>query len=366
MKNLFVYIKCAVLLVALIIFSGCSEEREKYTVVEEQIVESVYSSVVIEPQMIYKVNASNVGYLDELNVATGDTVDVGQLLFSIRDIQSANNANNARLAYEMARNNYQGDANLLEDLKLELKDAQLKLTNDSVNFKHNEELYKNGLVTKFERDQSEMVYEASQSRLRLINNRISRSESDLKTTLSQAKNNLNSSMSRFEDGIIRSRLSGIVYEIFKEPGELVSMQEPVAIIGSQDKFVINMRIDEVDITRVKIGQKIVVAMEAYRDQSFEAKVTRISPRMDTQTQTFVVEGEFIEKPEALFMGLTGEGNIVVSEKDKALVIPREYLIGGTQVETSVGMITVRTGAKSLSHVEIISGLKAGDVIIKPF
>ncbi len=124
-------------------------------------------------------------------------------------------------------------------------------------------------------------------------------------------------------------------------------------------------IDEVDVVRIKRGQKIYVSLEAYPNSTFEAHVTKVNPKMDTRTQTFEVEGEFDVAPESLYMGLTGEGNIVIDERENVLTIPREFLIGNNKVETEEGQVKVKVGAKSLSHVEILEGLKEGQVIFKP-
>ena len=290
---------------------------------------------------------------------------MGQVIFSVRDVQSSSLANNARLAYEMAQRNYTGEVNLLEDLKLELGDAQSKRASDSTNFERTKKLYNEGLVTSLEFEQSELTFKASKTRCGLITNKIARSKKDLKNSLSQAQNNYNSSLSRSDDAFVRNRIAGTVYDVYKEPGEFVSMQEPVAMIGSKDDFILKMRIDEVDITKVKLGQSIIVSLEAYKKKTFKAKITRISPKMDAQTQTFEIEGAFIDAPENLFMGLTGEGNIIILESKDAVVIPLEYLMDGNSVRTEAGTIQVKTGAKSLSHVEIISGLNEGDVILKP-
>ena len=355
----------ASIMVLILFFSSCSENSESYTVVKSDIVEAVYSSVTIEPKSLYIVNSSNSGYIDEINVQIGDEINFGDLIFSVRDVQSNNTASNAQLAYELAKNNYNGEVNLLEDLQLELDDAQSKRSSDSINFTRNQKLYEEGLITSIEYEQSELAFKTSKTRCQLINNKIIRSKSDLKTTLSQAKNNYNSSLSRSDDALVLSKIDGKIYDLLKESGEFVSMQEPVAMIGSKDSFIIKMRIDEVDITRVKLGQSIIVALEAYENQTFRAEITRISPKMDAQTQTFEIEGEFINSPESLFMGLTGEGNIVILEKEAAVVIPLEYLINGTSVRTSDGILNVEIGTRSLSHVEIISGLNEGDVVLKP-
>jgi hypothetical protein len=87
--------------------------------------------------------------------------------------------------------------------------------------------------------------------------------------------------------------------------------------------------------------------------------------MDDRSQTFTIEADFVKSPGKLYMGLTGEANIVIHEKKSALVIPREYLIAGNKVETESGIVRVETGLSNWSYVEILKGLKEGMVILKP-
>ena len=358
MKKVYIATFCSLLLLS------CGEERESYSVGKEDIVESVYSSVVVEPAEMYEVNALNSGYIDQLMVSYGDTVSEGSVLFLVRDVQSNATASNSKLALELARSKYKGDVSLLDDLELELDDARLKRKNDSINYFRNKELFEKKLLTEFELEQSELQYATAKTRSRLLANQLARAKADLKSSLDQAVNNYSSSLSRSKDAVVRNRINGQVYDVFKEEGEYVSMQQPVLIVGSNDRFSIKMKIDEVDITRIKIGQRIKVSLEAYKNQVFEAKVTRISPKMNVQIQTFEVEGEFVEVPSQLYMGLTGEGNIIVNQRENVLIIPLEYLIDGKYVLTESGNVRVKTGAKSLSHVEVVSGIKAGTIIYK--
>jgi RND family efflux transporter MFP subunit len=348
-----------------LVLASCSEERESFTVEKSDLVESVYSSVILEPEGMYRVNSSVAGYIDEIPYKVGDKVLPGDVLFRIRDVQSASVTSNARLAYDLAQKNYSGDRSLLDDLKLEIDNAALKRKNDSVNYERNKALYDNGALTKFELEQSELMFTSSKSAHVSLSNRLRRTERELKSALSQAKNNYESSLSRSEDAVIRNKVDGKLYDLLKEPGEFVMMQEPIAVVGSSSDFTVKMLIDEVDITQVELGQKIMISLEAYNGEVFEAKVTHISPKMDERTQTFEIEGKFTKAPKSLFMGLTGEGNIVIKERKNTVVIPREYILEDSKVETDAGEVEVKLGARSLSHVEILSGLKEGDVIYKP-
>lgn len=350
---------------AVFFLQSCGKEREQFIVKKSDLVESVYSSVILEPAEIFKVNSLYSGFISEIPFETGDLVEENVILFKISDVAGLNNMDNARLNLELAQSKFSGKANILEEMRLELKSALLKMRNDSLQYERVYKLYKNGASSKSEFEMVELAYDVSKNNVDGLTKKIARTERELKASIEQAENNLESSTSNFELSLIRNKLDGKVYDIFKDPGELVIMQEPLAIIGSKDKFVLIMLIDEVDITRVKTGQKITVFLEAYGQRVFEAKVTRISPKMDEKTMTFEIEGEFVNPPDNLFMGLTGEANIIIDTKENVIVIPREYLVGENQVETGDGFVTVKTGIKSISHVEIVSGLKEKTIILKP-
>jgi multidrug resistance efflux pump len=329
------------------------------------MIEAVYSSVLIEPVNGYKVNSSIAGYLEEVNVKEGDQVNAGDVLFVLSNKPVKLNQQNAELSYQLIRDSYEGEANLIEEMKLDLQSAKLKMMNDSVNFFRMKKLYDDKAVSKFDMDNASLGYELSRNNYRSIKKRIIRKEKELKNQIDQSRNNVSASSLRTDDYSIRSNINGKIFQLFKEKGEFVSMQEPLAIVGDKNKFKLKMLIDEVDISKVSIGQKVLVTLEAYKNNVYEARITKIAPKMDERTQTFEIEAEFVVIPSKLYMGLTGEGNIIVHEKSSALVIPREFLQAGNKVETDDGLIPVKTGLSNWSFIEILEGVDENTLIYKP-
>jgi RND family efflux transporter MFP subunit len=351
-------------LLLLLLFS-CKDERESTKPISKEMVEAVYSSVLLEPIDVYKVNASISGYIDQLLVKEGDLVKVGDVLCVISNKPIQLNQQNAALNYKLLKDQYDGEANLIEEMKLDLQSAKLKMQNDSLNYVRFKALYDKNAGSKFELDNATLSYEISKNNYKTLKKRIVRKQNELKNQIDQSKNNLSASVLKSDDYVIKSNLNGKVFQLFKEQGEFVSMQEPLAILGDKEKFKLKMLIDEVDISRINVGQKVLVTLEAFKNTVFEAKITKIAPKMDEKTQTFEVEALFVKTPNKLYMGLTGEGNIVINEKKKAMVIPREYLMTGNKVETESGVVSVTTGLSNWSYIEILSGINEGTIIYKP-
>jgi HlyD family secretion protein len=165
-----------------------------------------------------------------------------------------------------------------------------------------------------------------------------------------------SALTNAKDFTIYSKINGTLYVKSKNKGELVSAQMPIATIGSSNQYTVEMLIDEVDITKIKVGQTILVTLDAYKKKVFEAKVSKIYPAKDERTQTFKVEGLFSNRPEVLYPGLSGEANIIINTKKKVLTIPNEYLTEDNKVSTDDGLVPVTIGLQSMESTEILQGL----------
>jgi RND family efflux transporter MFP subunit len=354
------------LTIFLIVFLlGCKDSRTESKPVRKDMTVAVYSSVRLEPLGMYQVKASVAGFLESMHVEEGQLIHSGDLLFVISDVAARMNLQNAELSYQIAYDSYRGEANVLEEMRVDLNSAVLKMRNDSLNLKRFKVLHDQKAVSEAEFENVRLAAEVSSNTVSSLRKKVLRKEKELKNQLAQLQNNVETSTSHSNDFSLKSIMNGKVYQTFKQRGDLVNLQEPLAILGDAKQFVLKMLIDEVDISKVQIGQKVLVNLEAYKGKMFEARVTHIAPKMDERTQTFEIEATFVHPPSHLFMGLTGEGNIIIEEKRAALVIPREYLQPGNKVETDQGLVKVETGLSNWTYVEILSGLKEGTVIYMP-
>ena len=118
--------------------------------------------------------------------------------------------------------------------------------------------------------------------------------------------------------------------------------------------------------RHDIGQQVFITLDSYKGQVFEATISKIAPIMNERSKSFTVEADFTNPPPTLYPNLTAEANIVIQTKEKALTIPRAYLVDDNHVlKENDKRQEVKIGLKDYKKVEILSGLSAGDVIVKP-
>jgi multidrug resistance efflux pump len=344
---------------------SCQDKQEKIFPTNTRLTESVYSSVTVQPDSLYQAYAVVAGILDKNLVEEGDVVDRGIPLLQITNTAPKLNSDNARLALQLAQENYQGSAAILGSLEDEIQAATLTFKNDSINYFRQKKLWEQQIGSKVQFETRKLAYELSGNNLRLLKSRYERTKNELSTQLEQARNNYRTAQIATKDFTVTSKINGKVYALFKNPGEIVTTMEPLASVGSASDFIIEMLVDEVDIVKLREGQKTLVTLDAYGSEVFEAEVSKIYPRKDERSQTFTVEAIFNDPPAQLYPGLAGEGNIIVAERENALTIPKEYLVGQNQVRTRDGLVQVSLGLQDLERVEILEGIDERTEILKP-
>ncbi len=351
-------------LLTLVVLCSCNNEKDAIYPEFRPLKESVYTSVTIQPDSLYQAHAIVSGILDKNLVEEGTIVNEGEAIIQVINNSPKLNAQNAELQLKLAQDQYNGRAAILKTIEDEIKAATLKYKNDSVNYFRQKNLWLKKIGSKAEYDSKELNYQLAKNNLQLLKSRYESTKNELETAVKQAANNLETAKIASDDYTVISRVSGKVYALYKEPGEIVSTMEPLATIGSRDRFIVEMLVDEVDIVKVEPQQKVLIVLDAYGERVFEGKVFRILPKKDERNQTFTVEALFDIQPKTLYPGLAGEANIIIKEKDSVLTLPISYLKDNS-VETKDGTITIEIGLRNMEFVEVISGIDANTEVFKP-
>ncbi|NNE27953.1 MAG: HlyD family efflux transporter periplasmic adaptor subunit [Saprospiraceae bacterium] len=355
----------ATLLVITILLVGCNEERD-FTYPEFiQINEAVYSNAIILPEYEYQVFSPVNGLIEKVFIQEGDTVQAGDLLFKIKDDNVRLNSQSAAIDVALAQASLESQNDLLDELSKEIDNAQSKLSFDSIQFERQSKLWAQQIGTRAEVDAKKLNYDTAKKQLTALQSKYNRLKTELTLALDKSKKNLEKARINSDDFLIRSKIDGVVYGMFKEAGESSNNAQALAEIGSADQFIIKMEVDEFDISKIRLGQKIALQMDAYQDKIFDGTLAIIYPKLNQATKSFTVEGTFDNPPDPLYSGLNGEANIIIGQKDSVLVIPTSYLGVGNTVQSDTGIIKVKTGIQNMNYTEITEGIDADTKIIMP-
>jgi HlyD family secretion protein len=350
MKNTFLIL----FIVSSFFFIGCNSQTETITPKTADVVESVYASGIVKSKNQYEVFTMSSGVVEKIFVNEGEQLQKGTPLLKIENTNSALSTESARLI--SLANDYKLNKEKLVEAKNNIELAQKRLKNDSLLYVRQQSLWNQNIGSKVELDQKGLNFESARVNLKKAQVSYEDINRQLKLVSDQSKYNLKLAQANEKEFMIRSKEDGYVYKLYVETGELATSMSPLAIIG-QKEFILELKVDEFDIFKIRKGQKLIVRMDSYKNQVFEAAVSFIYPMMEERTRTFKVEAVFINPPEKLYPNLTLEASIIINEKKNVLMIPSNYLWNDSNVILEDGTVkAVKIGLKDYDMAEVLSGL----------
>lgn len=346
---------------------SCSKnETEEIKPTIGAVTESVYASGVIKAEGQYTVYATVNGTLQKVNVIAGQSITKGQSLFELESDKAELNTENARLAYQLSLESSRYIQDKIAEMEMKVQSSRDKLTLDESIYNRNKNVRSQGGISEVDFERVELAYKSSKINHESAKKQLAQLKAQLKNDQSRNSINLRINQKSQSDFSVKSAFSGQLFDILVKEGTLITPQTPLAIIGQSDSFVLELEVDENDMVRVSTGQKVLVTMDSYKGQVFEALVDKIYPIMDERSRTFKIEAHFIKPPQKLYPNLTAEANIIIQIKQNIITIPKSYLIEGKYVLVDKDeKREVKTGLSDYQKVEIISGLTAEETIYKP-
>lgn len=352
--------------ITIFIVSCSKNDTEEIQPTVGSITESVYASGIIKSENQYTVYATVSGVLQKIKVTPGQTIAKGQTLFQIESDKASLTTENARLAYQLSNENSRYIQDKIAEMETKVQMAKDKLVVDESVYNRNKNIKQYKVISEVEYERIELTYKNSKSNYESAVKQLSQLKLQLKNEQSRNSNNLKISEKSQSDFEVKSAFSGELFDVLVKEGMLITSQMPLAVIGEKNKYLLELDVDENDMVKVILGQKIVVTLDSYKGKVFEAKVDKIYPIMDERSRTFKIEAHFDNPPAKLYPNLTAEANIIIQTKKNALTIPKSYLIDDKFVLVNEDeKRQVKIGLNDYQNVEILEGLTAGETIYKP-
>lgn len=338
---------------------ACKKETQFATPQVRPLTEAVYASGNLYPDEEYKVFANVNGYLTKAYVEEGDSVAKNMPLFLVSGPNREVDERAALAIYDISRENASRNAPALQELENRLQTALLKTKNDSLQAQRYDNLYESKAVSKSEWERIKLQYEVSRNEAKQLKAQIRNRKNSANIELQQAQSQYLRARNTQNDGLLYSFLDGRIYEIYKQTGDAVHTNEPIALAGSR-RLIARLSIDEGDYSKVKKGQKVLIAFDAVPDKTFPAHLHKIYPKLNRVEQSFRADAVFDERLPMEIYGLNLEANIVIKETPQALTIPRTALLQGDSVwvekDGKAIKIGIRTGLADRNNVEVLEGL----------
>ncbi|GAB2541170.1 efflux RND transporter periplasmic adaptor subunit [Spirosoma aerophilum] len=346
---------------------ACKRGTEGTTPTFRELTEAVYASGNVYPRNEYTVTADATGVLQQRLINEGDSIRQNQLLFVLESASEDARQQAAANAYRQARANLSPTSPILAELEAQVRNARTRVANDSINFSRFKELYGQNATSRAELERAELNYTISRNNLRAQINTLQRNRNQIQLDVENNRSQLVSTEVAGRNTRIRSFVTGKVYEVYKDPGEVVRVGDQLALVGSGSQLFAQLAVDESDFWRIHSGQEVFLKADVYPDKVFKARVSKIYPKLNRTDQSFRVDAEFIGERPASYYGLTVEANIIISQNKNVLTIPKTYVIGGDSVwveqDGKKQKVKFRKGAENFDLVEVKSGLTQASKLI---
>jgi HlyD family secretion protein len=349
--------------ISIFVLISCNKQQESIHPTIEKITQSVYASGTVKSGSQYEVYAKVSGIIKNILVKEGELVKKGQAIIELSNTAQSLNYENAKLLAQYSSDN--ANQEKLTQANNELELAKSKLDNEASLVERQRKLWANEIGTKNDLDLRELAYKNAQTLYNASNLKLNDLKKQIALQSKQTQNSAAISSNVLNDFKVISEIDGKVYSIAKLAGEMATPQFPIAVIGNAGDYYVEMQVDEYDISKMAIGQKVFITMDSYQGKVFEATVSKVFPLMNQKTKSFKVEAVFTNKPENLFPNISAQANIVIQVKEKAMTIPRSYLIDNEYVYLkNKEKRKVKVGLMDYEKVEILSGINVTDELVK--
>jgi len=252
----------------------------------------------------------------------------------------------------------------VEVARASILQAEVSQNRANREFERAQKLKETGLITQQAFDDARTETEAAKARIEAT-----------KAQLKVAEEDVFYAQTRLSKSMIRSPIDGMVSLRNVNVGDFVGE------MGAKPMFrIVDTRILELTVTvpsgemgSVRIGQPLQFSIAAFPGRNFVGRVMFINPVVNEADRSIKVVAEVENREDQLKGGLFVQGRIVTGKRTGILKIPRAALLSW-DVASKKGEVfavnqdvarrrPIQTGTILGDHVEIISGLAAGDLVV---
>lgn len=271
----------------------------------EDLQVSVREVGMVDPFVKVDIKSTVSGQILSYKVREGDQVAKGEVLAEVEpDVNQAQT---------------------LSDVQGSVSQARVAFLNADKDFKQQDELFKNGLVSeqayrgsKVTRDLAQETLKSAQTRYQIVEDRGIPIAGNAST----------------QHAKVISPMSGMIIKKGVELGDTImsgvnsfNAGTVIYTVADLKSLIIKVNINEVDIAKVRVGQPVRITLDAVPQKTFTGKVRFVSPAAELvdKIKVFKVEIALDELDAAYRTGMSANVEILGEKRDKAVSVPLEAL-----------------------------------------
>lgn len=165
--------------------------------------------------------------------------------------------------------------------------------------------------------------------------------------------------------------TGVISELFVAQGQYVAEGGPIMRLENYSSLWVEADVYPSEANTVSVGQTVTVRVAGFENEQQQMRIEFIAPSLQSGSQLLSVRGRIQNPNNRYRVGMQATVDVPVAAITSAISLPVDAVIrdgNGTHVwvETDPGTFearTVKTGAENFNRVEILEGLKAGDLAV---
>jgi RND family efflux transporter MFP subunit len=268
-------------------------------------IDAIYATGTVEPTVMLPIAPRVAGRMVELNADEGSQVRKGQVLARLDDADLASTVEELQARAGYAQSQYERIANLVRQ----------------------------GFMSKAELDRTRADLDAALAAVKRA-----RSQRDYMALMAPA------------DGLIIRRDG--------ERGQFIPAGQAVFFLSCCAPLRVTAEVDEEDISRVHVGQKVVLRADALPGDVLDGQVAEVTPKGDPIARSYRVRIALAD-PSRVRVGMTVDANLIVAERANALLVPATAVQRNTVWAVIQGRAhrqPVRIGVTGAGRTEVVEGL----------
>lgn len=190
--------------------------------------------------------------------------------------------------------------------------------------------------------------------------------------LEQRVSELRIARQQLADTILTAPFDGVVSERRSSVGDYLAVGDPVVVLVRVHPLRLRLELPERDVFGVRVGQPVTLTVEGDPGEH-TGRVARISPAINEENRTLLVEAEVPNQDGRLRPGAFVRAEIVTESEDPAVLVPSSSVISFAGIEKVMSVEDghavekrVKTGRRAGDRVEILEGIAAGEpVVLQP-
>ena len=291
------------------------------------------------PKSQFLVASKVTGWLRELKVHVGDSVERNQLVAVLDDAEFAQQVSQAQAELQVAKANAENCTSELDIARREYERVTA--------------LREKQIASASELDQAASAYNACQSQLKVAQAQVEQKEAALKAAqlrLSYAQ------VQAFWEGADQTRVIG---ERFVDEGALVQVNQPIVSVLQNDPVTAVVHVIEQDYSKVKAGQESFVSTDAYPTMTFTGSIVRIAPLLKESSRQGRVEIEIPNPGQVLKPGMFVRARVEFARRQQANLVPLAALV---RRDGRHGVFLADPDARQARFVAVTRGIVEGETV----